>query len=78
MKRLMLILPVAAALLSGCAVYEPGPVYPASYYAPPPRPVYAYPTYGYPSYAPPAVYGSVWFGGGHGGHGGGRGWGHWR
>lgn len=71
MKRLMLILPVAAVLLSGCAVYEPGPVYPASYYVPPPRPVYAY-----PAYAPPPVYGSVWLGGGRGG--GHRGWGHWR
>ncbi len=64
MKRLMLILPVAALLLSGCAVYDAGPVYPAHYYTPPPRAVYAYPTY-----APPAVYGSVWFGGGGGHHG---------
>ncbi len=83
MKRLMLILPAAVLLLSGCAVYEPGLVYPAGYYVEPRRPVYAYPTY-----APPPVYGGIWFGngyrrdgyrgGGHrhgyrGGHGG-----HWR
>lgn len=78
MKRLMLILPAAVLLLSGCAVYEPGPVYPAGYYAPP-RAVY-----GYPTYVAPPVYGGVWLGGGHRGHGGGyrggyRGHGgHWR
>jgi hypothetical protein len=79
MKRLKLILPAAVLLLSGCAVYEPGPVYPSGYYVPPPRVVY-----GYPTYAPPPVYGGVWFrsGGGyrgdhHGGHHGRR-HGHWR
>lgn len=83
MKRLMLILPAAVLLLSGCAVYEPGPVYPSGYYVPPPRVAY-----GYPTYAPPPVYGGVWFrsGGGyrggyrgdhHGGHHGRR-HGHWR
>jgi len=84
MKRLMLTLPVAALLLSGCAVYDAGPVYPSGgYYAPPPV-VYSAPSY-YPRYvAPPVVFGSVYFGGGrgHGGRGhGDRGYGHrggWR
>jgi hypothetical protein len=87
MKRLMLILPAAVLLLSGCAVYEPGPVYPAGYYTPPRV------SYGYPVYAPPPVYGGVWIeshrgyrgyrghrGGYRGDHWGGyRGYGkHWR
>lgn len=73
MKRLMLILPAAVLLLSGCAVYEPGPVYPAGYYVPPPRVAY-----GYPAYVPPPVYGGVWFGDrSYRGHGGFRGRSDW-
>lgn len=67
MKRLMLILPAAVLLLSGCAVYDAGPVYQGRYYAPPP--VYVEPAYAYPRYVAPPVYGRVWFGGGGGRHG---------
>ena len=56
MKRWMLSLSAAGLLLSGCAVYDGGPVYPSGYYVPPSTQGYVYPTY-----APPPVYGGVWF-----------------
>lgn len=74
----------AAALLSGCAVYDP--YYPAQPAYPVAQPVYAAPVYAAPApvYVPPATFslgiysGPRWYGGhryhgGHGGHGG-----HWR